>query len=101
MKQQHTPVPWRITRCLDDKCGDFYIRGIEPNESDIPIAVTRAGPEKENAEFIVKAVNHHDEFLAVCKRAAAAADKPEDFIEGSCAYEALKDVIAKVEGRQS
>jgi hypothetical protein len=107
MKQTHTPVPWRITKALDDKHGDFYIRGTQPDQSDIPICVTRHGPEKQNAEFIIKAVNNHDRIVAALKECSALwpitvnfkAFSSEEKAFSNCIKE-LDAIIAEVEGRK-
>lgn len=58
---------WRITKAIDDKKGGFYIRATDSHGADYPIAVTRAGDEKSNAEFIALACNSHDALIEACR----------------------------------
>lgn len=60
-KPQHTPTPWEVLQVEDTHQGIFSNCG---NEAQSLIAQTFDGNEKANAEFIVRAVNCHEELLA-------------------------------------
>jgi len=82
----HTPVPWKIgareilygemyigvdaaSRSIAKMTGGYYTRPHRP-ESKATIAENTA-----NAEFIVRAVNSHDDLLAACRVAQDLTDK--------------------------
>jgi hypothetical protein len=106
---KHTPVPWHLDIGYDDeKCEtgtsisiteinrllhDFKWADCEEWELDLA-----------NAQFIVQAVNCHDELLKACKAARDGflllADQHDDNWMGYVAYiDKLNAVIAKAEGR--
>ncbi len=68
---KHTPIPW--TCDYDDQ--DHTGIGIADDEMMIALVAPKGGPDeldKANAEFIVKAVNCHDELVAACENTAAS-----------------------------
>lgn len=85
-----TPTPWRITACRDDKDGSFYIRGIDESGADMPLAVTRHGPERANAALIVLAVNDRPELIEENERLRTALARV--LIERDTLRAALKQV---------
>ena len=60
---KHVPPPYRIY----DTTGETYrILGVRPDTGNAHVADVTA---KDSAEFIVRAVNCHDELVRVCKAA--------------------------------
>lgn len=100
---KHTPLPWRLYE------GDDYISVGTTDPSD-PLILDTIGqrsndpdrPEDEqvaNAEFIVRAVNSHDDLLAVCR---AVLDRHSYQGTGEpwpALFEAARAAVAKAEGR--
>jgi hypothetical protein len=61
MNQRHTPTPWHIDEHGDIRC-----------ENDSVICdLAGYSDAKENAEFIVRACNAHDDLVAITKAAKA------------------------------
>ncbi len=83
MNQSHTPGPWRQSSV---------------DKQDVvcdPCPETRTVVATVYHQSDVLLIAAAPDLLAACIRAIKSADKPEDFIEGSCAYETLKTAIAK------
>lgn len=65
MKTQHTPTPWR----KDKSWTEWTVRGSK-NE----VIIDQAGPydtpilSEPNANFIIRAVNAHEDLVAACQR---------------------------------
>ncbi len=63
----HDPIPWKLTKAIIGVDEDYLIH----TEDDVHIAEVFEhqdlerphGPSKENAEFIIRAVNNHDALL--------------------------------------
>lgn len=95
LKLQHTPTPWKALD-FDEDTTIIY-------DKDMRVVIPKLA-NKENATFIVRAVNSHEELLAATKRAldgvqrdiaanpTAKTDRPE--IEAMLRY-----AIAKAEGK--
>lgn len=87
----HSPLPWKVEyskRNQDEVIGIY--------SEDECIVETDSGfynPKKTDAEFIVKAVNMHDELVWACKKAISLANQMGyDILE-----ERLEAVLAKAE----
>ena len=70
---EHTPTPWRI----EEDEGYYYVigHGIELTDWDSVMhnqTYYNHAPSRENAEFIVRAVNVHDALLAAAEAAVEA-----------------------------
>jgi hypothetical protein len=105
-KIQHTPTPWRVGRSRDghtllDKfdnqiaeCSKYGAAFVEAGQ---------LGPFElceQNAKYIAKCVNRHDELVEVAK--AALALILDDGKQGGTAWtiKALRKAIANTEGKQ-
>ena len=68
---KHTPTPWKVVReffCIGDRDTEVYT--IRPESWDVgSIASVNEsnGPQKENAYFIIRAVNSHYDLLEAAK----------------------------------
>ena len=103
----HAPLPWHV--------GPYYKHDIESREGRVAECVMFGSPRAAaNAEFIVRAVNAHDDLLATLKwaeRQLAALVSEDDgngsFIRGTgtelvgfyAGREQIRAAIAKAEGR--
>ena len=91
----YTPTPWKVfegkenegkstSKAIVDQTGivlaNIWNRGTKP-----------AQQAKANAEFIVRAVNSHEELLEACKDALK-------FMDGTDVGRNLEEAIAKAEG---
>lgn len=85
----HTPTPWK--NCENaiygaDRtpiCDTMRVLNVDNNDS----------PYEANAEFIVRAVNSHEELVEALKIVLANASMPTDIRENT------KQVLAKAEGK--
>lgn len=96
-KTKHTPVPWEIKR---DRGVRRIIKAGDPLRS---IFIIESWTKPEDAEFIVRAANCHDELLAACKDILFAANlsiaDDDQMPEISrAALNRLAKAIAKAEG---
>ncbi|TLN00392.1 hypothetical protein FDZ73_19610 [bacterium] len=97
---EYTPKPWAIEKCKcgHECCTSYHI--VDKNGHSLGVD---SRFDKEDAQFIVKAVNCHDELLEACKDALAWGFNREyannDFSSAAKVYRALKTVIAKAEGK--
>lgn len=93
---KHTPTPWRTV------AGYGGINVIGANEYGVALVHQLVGlnaPQTEaNAEFIVRAVNCHDELLAACKAALGSFEKYETQFTSHPLFGELRAAIAKAEG---
>lgn len=88
---KHTPTPW-------GRAGIELI-GNEGREMIGTLHDTQAGISvKENASFIVRAVNAHDELLHALRLAKALLEGQTEETEENV-IELLSEVLAKVEGK--
>jgi len=90
---KHTPTPWHVTvnRAQDLVCaGDEVVADCA--SGDLP-DITKA-----NAEFIVRAVNCHDELVSACTFAYRRALQTQD--QDSELINKLFSALAKAEGRE-
>ena len=86
MTQKHTPLPWRIRYHPTDP-DEFHVSAITPEShpyfgrtTEIEILSDEGYPTKQgDADFIVRAVNVHEELLAALEGLYAEAPKsPQD-----------------------
>jgi hypothetical protein len=97
-----TPTPWKVT----DKPGQFWA-GVEGSGGEF-VADCRSAvsPAKENAAYIVRAVNVHEELLEALKALSSIVRKGSDKLPVNV-YEGVKksllekaeQAIAKAEGK--
>lgn len=80
-KAKHTPTPWRLSRYIGhEPKEDWPGRIIGNNGQDVfagpfsfrALTGKTAKEAEANAEFIVRAVNCHEELLAACRAAVSA-----------------------------
>lgn len=87
MTTQHTPTPWHV-----------WSQGLETKVRsgvDLNIASTHGISSKDNAAFIVRACNAHDELVAALR---VCADRLEEMANGKelFAVENARAALAKV-----
>lgn len=103
MNAKHTPTPWQAE-------GYRVIKQMreEPYEADLIIASTGNSTTEaiENAAFIVRACNSHQELLLACKKAESTLIEIKEFLSvlGASyltdgALQFLSSSISKAEGR--
>jgi len=110
MTQKHTPGPWRVRQHPDD-VEEFHISALTPEghpyfgrTTETEIMSDEDYPTKRaDADFIVQAVNNHDDLLAACEAALNAVCW--DYSEGSLQARTrlsgqLKAAIAEAKGEQ-
>jgi hypothetical protein len=98
-EDKHSPLPWSVgavtaqdNRIRIFEIGDAHILPPEGNVGPIALA---AG--KTNAEFIVRAVNHHDELVSALEKLCDAISRQgEDSDEFCFSYNAARGLISKV-----
>lgn len=94
---KHTPTPWKFSLSIER---DFL--GIYPDtgKKEAPIAKMPEYIRKDvmaaNAEFIVRAVNSHDEMLAALQDAESAISASISYYGTDAALSALKSVRAAI-----
>ena len=96
MKQEktmkHTPTPWKVERC---PCGHPSCK----KAMVAPIAMRQGLMSNEDAQFIVKAVNCHDEMVEVLKEACGAFDLIHGEFSGTAdfvpVHKKIKAALAK------
>lgn len=86
-KVAHTPTPWHVN-------GLDCIASVRGN---LTIAAKVYRPEVD-AEFIVRAVNAHDDLLAACKYVEQFCDDPMNREQMNTIGKRLRAAIAKAEG---
>lgn len=100
-----TPIPWRVSvnpfgKTDDDSVDNIFI--LDPDGSAVAIIAKHPvwnhleQRRMDNAEFIVCAVNCHDDLLAACELALKRLGAPVTHYQD--AYAALTAAIAKVKG---
>lgn len=94
-KPQHTPTPWRVAESAAEKdCWymEAQYQGFNEGPDWTSVGEDDGTFDKEDAAFIVKAVNCHEALLAACKRARNSLDLDTQAIEQ------LDHAIAKASG---
>ncbi len=95
----HTPTPWKVAMPLGE--GDIQILSVKVNaygnfiNAVVPFRVF-SNEDVANAEFIVRAVNSHEELLSAMKLATHHLYATD---ENAKAINILLEAIAKAEGR--
>lgn len=89
VKPQHTPTPWKIEESYVG--ARYMVRSAHGDET----AMTRY---REDAAFIVRAVNCHEELVEALKGAVRAIEYLSGTTKHGLIYEAAKQAIAKAEG---
>lgn len=69
---EYTPKPWAIKKCIcgHPACSSYHL--VDKNGHTLGVD---SRFEKEDAQFIVKAANHHDELLESCKEIIECEDQ--------------------------
>lgn len=83
----HTPTPWTIQEYRESTTGRFIIG---TNTTELAYTAMR-----QDAAFIVRAVNAHEELLAACKEFMAARNEKQ----WDEAAQSIKEAIAKADGK--
>lgn len=104
MKPKHTPVPWEV----DPDCTE-RVQAVHPDVNDVDGIAECFGPNcLDNAVFIVRAVNVHDDLLAAAKELVRLMDEVDpntalgdeaDRVFPHYEFNDLRAAIAKAEGR--
>lgn len=108
MKTQHTPTPWIV----DERVGvtilaQKHINAIglswEPEVASCHLGIGLEWDEQEaNAEFIVRAVNAHEDLVAACQRVLdVLQDGSIDYDDQTVIedmHDTLKNALAKAKG---
>jgi len=99
MKTKHTPTPWHLS--IDEDTNEV-IPDIFDGESEDAIHIahclSEAGNPTENAKFIVRAVNAHDELVAALEGLLDCTEsRPTNYNERVAA----KAALAKATGRSN
>lgn len=98
MSAKHTPTPWCQVGTYIETTEKRLIAGmITGKQKNLKDAETAFETSKENAAFIVRAVNSHDELLAAAKRGIMALEA--NGAPNCEAVKELKAVITKAEGK--
>ncbi len=97
-KSEHTPTPWKFKQEM--KTGMFLVIG--PQNEDI--AVVDEGFGGGDTQFIVRAVNAHDDLVAAAQNArnvlaALITGDLKGVKADSAALLALRSALAKAEGK--
>lgn len=89
---QHTPTPWTVTNASSAYMEGTIIMGPDATHEVAGVWM------KENAAYIVKAVNNHERLLEALKRLDDAINEPscDDLVAAS---DHARDVIAQAETR--
>jgi hypothetical protein len=101
---KHNPTPWKWiawgqTISIGSEKGWWGIALINPN--GISNAGIPARQDRENAKFIVRAANCHDELLLAVKLLLEYMEDPDSTIEtAEKAIDAAYAAVAKAEGRK-
>lgn len=99
---EHTPLPWKRCSANEGKCSCGLIWSLP---ADCTVASAHSikdgeGPTLEqsllNADFIVRAVNCHDELLEACKAMASHGLKGK-LPDGRLPYDMVIAAIAKAQ----
>lgn len=103
---KHTPLPWTIGGDGADLFGPKDENGNYPHIADVqPEASGLLGMtavDRANAKFILKAVSHHDEMLAMLKRLERTCRYHMSDIDSRMAEETMNEaaaLIARVEAQ--
>ena len=97
--KNHSALPWRVTAnpMRDDGVFITFGAGSRSYEGELPEAITPCQIERGNAEFIVKAVNHHDELVAVLADVADLLERRlGEFEVTPASVDAARELITKV-----
>lgn len=102
---QHTPTPWMIGKHNDHDNTLSIVEGDQVktyNKKTVTAYVPDVshyaeGYQRSNAEFIVRAVNAHEELLRVCKLIYETENEKDDFCQDWMGD--LRQAIAKAEGK--
>ena len=95
----HTPLPWFAFEgeCTGDPC-------IGCETGTIAVCEGNEGEAEANAEFIVKAVNSHDDLLDACKEVVGVLGRLPSvdplISDAHTACKRARAAIAKAEGQQ-
>ncbi len=98
----HTPVPWKVGVEVEAYEPDrVVIRQVasHPALEDILFRAGRMGNPQANAEFVVLAVNHHEELVDLARRLVEWDVFGKDFGEVVKISRRATELLAKVEGR--
>lgn len=95
---EHTPIPWSLTddhgqfpNCIKTDCGTCQVICQMADEWErLPFA---KGTAKANAEFIVRACNHHDDLLE-------ALGDTLSWMSCECGHPACKRCRSTIEARE-
>lgn len=97
---QHSPTPWTLDgeHIFDDILA--HVATVDFSDDDEPTITGRgtlpAGTGRNNADFIVRAVNCHDDLLAACR---AAFDELASLNDNQDLIDQLDSAITKAEGK--
>jgi len=94
---KHTELPWNVDA--------GYIVGLSDPENADTVAVFEAEPSREDAEFIVKAVNNHDALVEAINTAVEiirdSYNQGDEMCASDCqAVNILERALAKSKGDQ-
>src|SRR6185436_18843022 len=91
---QHTPTPWHIQKRISgDQMFEIYTEGIEEVEAKVALAF-----EKEDAAFIVRAVNSHEALVEAAKRVRSVLnDEGKEILTKAEMEQLLFEAIAQAE----
>jgi hypothetical protein len=93
---QHTPTPWREAGIKPKDEGPLTALVGDINEESVHIGTIRS---KEDAAFIVRAVNSHEELLGALKGARMLlVGLPVDCKPMQHAYDLIDEAISRAEG---
>ena len=95
---EHKPLPWEVTEV---GAGEFFIVKFEPGGDGWEHSVGEIG-FREDADFIVRCCNAHDDLLAACKLALPFAESQEGGMfdhRGDKAAIAIRAAIARDESK--
>lgn len=93
MKQRHAPTPYRAEHCPDNG-GSLELYGKEGE----CIATLRNGNKEENAAFIARACNAHDELVEILQEIIEPPPQGWDLIVAASLMDKARNALTKARG---
>lgn len=101
---KNTPVPWLVDASHPEREGVYIWTANEDTVLIAEVIDGQHGQARENAKFIVRAVNAYDDLLSALRSVACPVCSGyygDRHVSGCTSCEAVRQLISKAEGKET